>query len=180
MTGPSPDDVELTADDLRTLQTLADRPGAPWNTDVDLTDTDSGTDTDNPEPAQDPEDTGKGSGNPEAARYRRQLRDTEAERDALVERIERMQTTEVTSRVADRLAQPTDLFAFGLTLADVLGDDGEVDPERVDTAVSDLLASRPGLGKGAPQAFPDLGGGRRGTSPPAGASWADVLRPPKA
>lgn len=123
------------------------------------------------------EDDGKG-GNAEAARYRRQLRETQGERDALAGRVERLQHADVSRIVSDRLAVPADLFAFGLTLADVLGDDGEVDPGLVETAVCGLLASRPGLAKGmvparAPASF---GQGTRTSVAASSRSWANVLR----
>ncbi|QRE80391.1 hypothetical protein F1734_09115 [Rhodococcus ruber] len=49
-----------------------------------------------------PEDT---SGNAEAAKYRRRLRETEAERDALTSRLEAMQYAEALRLAAD-LAEP--------------------------------------------------------------------------
>jgi hypothetical protein len=119
------------------------------------------------------EDEGKG-GNAEAARYRRQLRDTQGERDALAGRVERLQHAEVSRIVSDRLAVPGDVFAFGLSLGDVLDDDGDVEPGLVETAVFGLLASRPGLAKAAEPAPVSLGqGNRQSASVP---SWADVLR----
>ena len=55
--------------------------------------------------------------------------------------------------------QPGDLFAFGLSLADVLDADGEVDDGLVATAVAGLLAARPGLGVVQSPPRPDMGQG---------------------
>lgn len=116
--------------------------------------------------------------NREAAKYRTRLREVEGERDGLVARVERMQHAEVARLVGDRLAVPDDVFGFGLTLADLLGDDGEVDPELVNTAVVGLLGSRPGLAvvPDKPR-FPDMGGGRRGSTIETGPGWSDLIRP---
>jgi len=69
---------------------------------------------------------------------------------------------------------PGDLFTFGTTLGDVLGDDGAVDAEKVTAATTALLAQRPGLAKSPPRPPVDTGGGYRGGTP-SGASWSDVI-----
>ena len=78
----------------------------------------------------------------EAAQRRRQLREVEAERDGLLERVTTYQRGEVERTVADRLTSPADLFLTA-EMADLVGDDGQVDPEKVDAAVDAALAERP-------------------------------------
>lgn len=77
----------------------------------------------------------------EAAKYRRRLREAEAERDRLAEHIESLQRAEV-----DRLAtaddlRPAALWASGVALADVLNDDGTVDAAKVSAAIGRRASS---------------------------------------
>lgn len=95
------------------------------------------------ETVEEPSATGQGGVGREAARYRRQLRDTEAERDSLrAERdalrrghIEQLAQAAGATRGAD-VADVTDI-------ATLLGEDGRVDPERVAARVAELRAERP-------------------------------------
>lgn len=130
-----------------------------------------------PDPAEPEHDSGdddapKPGG--EAARYRRRLREAEAERDTLAGRLTGLQTREVHRLVADHLAQPDDLFAFGVTLDDLL-DDGEVSEGLVATAVAGVLAARPGLAVVPPAPRPDLGQGARPVVK-SRTSWAEVIQ----
>lgn len=113
----------------------------------------------------------------EAARRRVQLREVEAERDALRDRLAAAQRREAVRLIGDRLAQPGDLFDIGGTaLDDLLDDDGAVSAERLDAAVDDLLAARPGLAAPKPPVWPDLANGPRGEAPTAPpATWASTL-----
>lgn len=70
------------------------------------------------------------------ARYRRQLRETEAERDALRIQVETMQRAEAERMAGSVLPKPAALWASGATLADLLDDDGQVDPGRVSAAAT--------------------------------------------
>lgn len=117
----------------------------------DQTDATTSTDTSPPETTdQATESTGDQGAGREAAKYRRALRAAEAERDALARRIEMMQRTEV-ERLAGsehRLTEPSALWATGTALADLLGEDGQVDPAKVKTAAESAattlgLARRP-------------------------------------
>lgn len=114
----------------------------------------------------------------EAARYRVKLRETEAERDTLRGRVESLQQRQVEQMVADRLAQPADLLAFGVTLADLLDADGEIDPGLVDTAAFGLLESRPGLAKTAPTRKGPTAVGHAAPSTTGRGSWSDLLQNP--
>ncbi len=79
--------------------------------------------------------------NQEAAKWRRQLRETEAERDTLRSRVEAMQRSEVERLAAGRLAKPASLWAAGAQLADLLTEDGDVDPEKVAAALDSAVDS---------------------------------------
>ena len=101
-------------------------------------------------------------GDREAARYRRRLREAETQRDALAGTLARLQSADVERLAGEHLAVPGDLFTFGTALADVLGEDGSVDAEKVTAATTALLAQRPGLAKPPPRHPVDTGGGYRG------------------
>lgn len=88
-------------------------------------------------------DTEQQTGNREAAKYRRQLRDTENERDTLRERVTGYERAEVERLVADRLADPADLWVAGTELDSLRGKDGAIAPEKVKAAVAELLEQRP-------------------------------------
>lgn len=75
-------------------------------------------------------------------RYRQRLRETEAQRDNLLQRVEHMQRNEVQRLTADRLADPADLWR-DTELADLLDDDGNIDTTKVDGRVRDLLEEHP-------------------------------------
>lgn len=118
-------------------------------------------------PADPPEttggDDGAQDGEPtarEAARYRRRLREAEAERDALTSRLETMQKAEAERIAAGTVTNPAALWAAGTTLADVLTDDGTVDPEKV-RAATVTAAERLGLARPARNHVPGEGGNPR-------------------
>lgn len=131
----------------------------------------------------DPDGTGDDGGNPEAARFRRRLRDTERERDRLAEQVQRMQTADVARVAADTLAEGGDLLALGgTTLPDLLDDDGNVDPDAVRSAAAELVRARPGLRRGPTGAEVRNGIGQgSGPAPRTGGSgsggWSEALRP---
>ncbi len=70
----------------------------------------------------------------EAARYRTRLRDAEQQRDALAQRLGRMQIAEVERLAAAAMHQPGDLWAVGVDLTTRLDDESNVDPQRVQDA----------------------------------------------
>lgn len=116
-------------------------------------------------------------GNKEA-RYRVERNEARAERDALAQRVERMQRAEVERLASDGLSHPADLFSLsGNELADYLTDAGDVDAEKVAADVAAILAERPGLKKGFVRGFdPTQGTGGR---PPKGqATLAHLLKSP--
>jgi len=109
----------------------------------------------------------------EAAKYRRQLRETETERDTLSSRVVAMQKAEVERLVADDLAAPADLWLTGASLPDLLDDDGNVDPGKVNDATAKILIDRPGWR--ATPAPPSFDGGARVTVPTA-TTYQEILR----
>ncbi|MEV0711470.1 hypothetical protein [Nocardia aurea] len=96
-------------------------------------------------------------GNREAAKYRRQLRSTETERDALRERVTTYERTEVERLAADRLADPSDLWTGGADLESLRSEDGAIDPEKVRKAVDSVLESHPHWQRGSRAARPPAG-----------------------
>ena len=83
------------------------------------------------------------TGNSEAAKYRRRLRDTETERDQLRSLVERMNRSEVERLAGSTMISPGDLFSAGAQLADLVNDDGQVDPDKVTAAAEAAVAERP-------------------------------------
>ena len=116
------------------------------------------------------------NGNREAARYRRQLRETEAQRNTLSERVERMQRSEVERLAAQTLAVAADVWAVGgLDLATVLNEHGDIDPDAVDRFTDEMIRARPGLHHDAKRRpFPDMGQGQR-AAPLQASSWGAVI-----
>lgn len=121
------------------------------------------------------EDTGESAPNREAARYRRRLRATEAERDGLRAQVESLQRAEVerVARTDGHLTRPSALWASGVSLADLVAQDGTVDRERVMTAVG-AAVDRLGLATvRAPR--PDPSQGARGGATSA-QTWDSFLK----
>jgi len=114
----------------------------------------------------------------EAAAYRRRLRDTEGERDTLAAerdqlraRLDDRQRADVEALAGQRLRDGSDLWN-ATTLADLLTEEGEVDPALVTQAVDQLAGAKPHYVRSAPSF--DLG--HRGESVKGEATFADVLR----
>ncbi len=126
--------------------------------------------------AEPSEDDGR-AGNAEAARWRTRLRTTEAELTTARTRLETLQRAEVERLASDTLAQGSDVFTVaGIALDEVLTPEGTVDADLVRMAVAQLVATRPGLHKGAKQVAPDVGQGNRGTAgASSGRSWSDII-----
>lgn len=92
------------------------------------------------------------------ARYRVERNEARAERDALAQRVERMQRAEVERLASDGLSHPADLFSLSSNdLADYLTESGDVDAEMVAADVAAVLAERPGLRKQTPGYDPSQG-----------------------
>lgn len=128
--------------------------------------------------AQASDDAPEASPNSEAARYRRQLREVEAERDALAERLQGHQRREVEAMVADLLDVPADLFDIGqVQPSDFYNDDGTLNEAELRAAAGALLEERPRLGKPRPTGPRWQNFGQYAPPPPQrGAAWSDVLK----
>lgn len=102
--------------------------------------TPEGTEVDKPENRQDRRDR----------QARERATELEAERDALAGRLAAAQTREVERIAGEILAQPGDLLELGkVDLADLLDDEGNVDPDEVAALAAALVETRPGLAAGA-------------------------------
>lgn len=110
------------------------------------------------------------------ARYRTERNDARAERDALAQRIATLHTREVERLASKSLSNPADLLTLGgVTLADLLDDNGDVNAEKVSEVVADVLGTRPGLKVPARPVdmSQGLGNDRPGKRQP---TFADLLR----
>jgi len=96
--------------------------------------------------------------NSEAAKYRRRLREAEAERDRLAGLVTGHQRAEV-ERMASSgigpaaLADGADLWAAGVELAELLDDEDRIDADKVAAVTARVLAEHPGWQR----RWPDLG-----------------------
>lgn len=95
-----------------------------------------------PEAPEEPQEPVKG-GN-EAAKYRRQLREAEAARDAALADVRELQQALVGSAVAGRLANAEDFGKF-VEFDSLLGEDGKLDQAKITESVDSLLQDRPYL-----------------------------------
>lgn len=90
----------------------------------------------------------------EAAKYRSRLRETEAERDTLAERVEALQRNEIerTIRTTHKI-EPAAVWANGAQLADMLDEDGAPQAAKIQSAVADAISKlglQPKLGNYVP------------------------------
>lgn len=112
----------------------------------------------------------------EAANYRTQRNEAREALAAAEARIEAFQTREVERLAAEKLSNPADLMALGgVALADLLDDDGEIDPEKVDAVAAEILDSRPGLHKQRHPSGYDPTQGIGGNPGKAQPTWGDLL-----
>lgn len=118
------------------------------------------------------------SPNSEAAKWRRQLRDVEAERDALAERVRGYQRRECESMVSDLLDVPADLFEIGMVDVNAFyDDDGTLNEGELRAAAGALLEERPRLGKPRPAGPRWQDFGQHSPPPPArGGGWNELLK----
>ena len=118
----------------------------------------------------------EGTSNAEAAKYRRRLRETEAERDSLTTALDAYRRRDVEQAAeAAGLARGGDLFDAGTQLVDLLAEDGTVDTDKVQEAAEALLVQRPHWATRPPSVDLDLGV-RGAPVTRDGKSWADVLK----
>lgn len=102
------------------------------------------------------------------ARYRVERNEAREALAVSEARVAQLQRAEVERLAGESLAMPGDLFSLsGNELADYLGDDGTVDPEKVAADVAAILAERPGLQKQTHPVGYDPSQGRGGRPPKA-------------
>lgn len=77
----------------------------------------------------------EGNPNDEAARFRRRLRDTEADRDRLAASVESLQRQRVEQILADTNVTPAALWKV-TDVGHLVDDDGTVDPDKVAAAIT--------------------------------------------
>lgn len=85
----------------------------------------------------------RGAASREAAKYRRQLRDTEAQRDQLGQRLAAMQRSQAETMAREHLADGADMFRDGLELTELLDEDGNLDPAKVTEAAKAARKAHP-------------------------------------
>ncbi|WP_343466576.1 hypothetical protein AAI421_21320 [Rhodococcus aetherivorans] len=130
------------------------------------------TETAQTEPNADPEP----NGNAEAAKYRKQLRAAEKDRDAALAQVDTLRRSIIERLIEqDHRVKPAAVWANGTTVADLLGKDGTVDPAAVAAAVTsaeqNLGVLRPPVGVYVPNE------GKTPTVLPTTTSWAKLLNP---
>jgi hypothetical protein len=115
------------------------------------------------------------SPNSEAARYRVQLREAEAKRDTLTERLTGYQRRECEAAVADLLDVPGDLWEVGQADVGVFyNDDGTVNADDLRAAAAALIEQRPRLGKPVVTQRWQNAGQHTG-KPPGKTGWDSVI-----
>lgn len=148
---------------------VEDTPVEDSNPVEDSTDLEAVADAEQPDPEQSPEDE---AGNSEAARWRRKLREAEAERDALAQRLEAVQRQQVETLLGG--VKPQAVWAVA-ELADLLNEEGGIDPEKVSAAVE---AARERFGITKPAKGNHIPGvGNQPSSLPKGDAWKEAFAP---
>lgn len=116
-------------------------------------------------------------GNEEAAKYRRRLREVEAERDQLAEQVQGFRQADVERRAADALQDPSDVWRAGVQLNDVLDENsGELDEDKLAETIKQVTEEHPGWRKRLTGFDEDQG--RKSDGSTVAPSWAEMLRSP--
>lgn len=145
--------------------------GTTEQTETEQTDTPAAEQTEAPTPPEaDAEPTEKAG--KEAARYRRQLRETEGALQAAQGATEAAQRALVEHLAQSRGVKPAALWASGAELAALLTEDGNVDPQKVTEAAEGAAVSL-GLAR-TPRPDPTQGQGHSAKSTP---KFADAFSP---
>lgn len=111
------------------------------------------------------------------ARYRVERNEAREALSQAEARVLALQTRELHRLAGEHLAQPEDLLTLGgVELAELLDEDGNVDPEAVADAAADLIESRPGLAKNPRVLATDISQGRSGAIGKGQPTWDDLFR----
>lgn len=107
------------------------------------------------------------------ARYRLRLREAEAQRDALQERVTGMQRQAAESIAGETLRKAAAIWAVA-GLPDLLAPDGSVDPELVKAAAARAIDE---LGAARPPGVDFGSGHKRHNNAPTSSDWSDAFSP---
>lgn len=125
---------------------------------------------------QEPEDDGKNPANREAAKYRRQLRETETQVTALEARVDALTRATVETAAAKVLKDGASIWGAGATPDQFVGEDGRVDAVAVEAAANALAGQF--SPKPKPGYVPAQGTGAAGTKGDA-ADFELAFKPPR-
>jgi hypothetical protein len=128
------------------------------------------------EPATDPDDGDGKSANAEAAKYRRRLRDSQAQLEYVTAQLDAVQRQQVELLIAESGVKPTAVWSV-TGVAELLGDDGAIDTEKV-TAAVETAREKFGIPKRQKGNYVP-GVGNQPSSPPKTDTWQTAFSPPK-
>lgn len=122
-------------------------------------------------------------GRNEAKKLRARLREAEAAAEEASAGLEAMRRTEIQRLAADHLIDGTDIWTSVRAVAELLADDGTIDPDKVAQAATAIIAAKPHLaaeqkitGPPTNRSIANLRGGASfGTNPPQ-PTWANAIR----
>lgn len=118
------------------------------------------------------QDDGRGGGNKEAAKYRRQLREVEAERDGLATTVETLRRQVVATAMPTDRIKPDALWATGRNAAEFFDEAGQLDAAKLSSITKETAAKL-----GVPlQDVVHESGRRSGVSVEPKATWSDALK----
>ena len=115
----------------------------------------------------------------DAKRYRLALREAEGQRDALQATLTDYHRAEAERIAESRLIDSADLWRDGVSVAELLDDDGRVDPDKVGAAVDAVIDAHEHWQRPTPQRpnVHDLHSGSTGRRPEkTGGTWMDALK----
>ncbi|XAS63108.1 hypothetical protein ACOM2C_06650 [Pseudarthrobacter sp. So.54] len=127
------------------------------------------------EPTDDGEGEGGNKAGREAAKYRRQLRDTEAERDTLTGTVDSLRKQLINQNMPRSSSVNSDaLWKAGFTPAEMFAEDGSINTEKL-TEAAKATHELFGLSYGAKSVVRRSGDRSEDLSSPSGPSWGEAL-----
>ncbi|MCX2929268.1 hypothetical protein ORI20_03205 [Mycobacterium sp. CVI_P3] len=164
-------------DQATTPETAIDTTVTPndMGEDTESTATDTTADaTQDQDQVDDGTDAEESSPNAEAARWRKKLRETESQLETMAARVETLQRQQVDAQVSAAGVKPQAVYSVA-DLADLVGEDGSVDTEKVTEAVA---KAKEQLGIGISKGSLVPGVGQRPEKPPQAENpWTTAFRP---